>query len=217
MKKKLSKKASSFASSKKSENQSLTKNKKSKTLKSIKNKKDSAENHIQLGNQIWPLERDILFRPDRLKYVRKLIQTDGCVFCQAKQDITVQTLCVYKSEFSMIVLNKFPYNPGHLLVLPLDHCGDFLKLSEVQYNDLHKTLKLAFKAITDIYKPEGINLGLNHGRVSGAGIPDHLHYHLVPRWFGDLNFFPLIADTKLVVMNLEDSYDHIRSYFKKAE
>ena len=117
----------------------------------------------------------------------------------------------------MIVLNKFPYNPGHLLVLPLDHCADLLKLSDKQYEDLHNTLRIAFKALTELFKPEGINMGLNHGKVSGAGIPDHIHYHLVPRWFGDLNFFPLIADTKLVVMTLEDSYDQIRSYFKKFE
>jgi ATP adenylyltransferase len=210
------------SSKKKSGKSSSLKTISKKTSKKIspktKQKNKSAGDQILLNQQVWPMERDLLFRPDRLKYVRKLIKTEGCVFCHAaKNEMSLESLCVYKSDYSMIVLNKFPYNPGHLLVLPLDHCADLLKLSDKQYEDLHNTLRLAFKALTELFKPEGINMGLNHGKVSGAGIPDHIHYHLVPRWFGDLNFFPLIADTKLVVMTLEDSYDQIRSYFKKFE
>jgi ATP adenylyltransferase len=76
-------------------------------------------------------------------------------------------------------------------------------------------MRLAFRALHETFVPEGINIGLNHGKVAGAGIPDHLHYHLIPRWFGDLNFFPLIAETKIVVMNLEESYDRLKGYFSK--
>lgn len=160
-------------------------------------------------------QRRVLFRPDRMKYVRKLIKEPGCVFCRAAQSpIAFETLCVFKTKHSMILLNKFPYNPGHLLVLPQRHCGDLLKLSDLEYNDLQQTFKQAFAAIQNIYQPAGINAGLNHGAAAGAGIPDHLHYHLIPRWSGDLNFFPLIAETKVVVESLEQTYDRFLEYFK---
>jgi ATP adenylyltransferase len=149
-----------------------------------------------------------------MKYVRKLIKTEGCVFCtSATQPKSFETLCVYQSKLSQIVLNKYPYNSGHLLVLPNRHCGDLLELNEEEYNDLHKTLKLAIQAVTQVYQPNGFNLGLNHGATGGAGIPDHLHYHIVPRWNGDLNFFPLIAETKLVIEEVEQTYQRYQTFF----
>lgn len=168
----------------------------------------------QASQQIWPMERDVLFRPDRFKYVRKLLKPEGCVFCHAaKETPTFDSLCVYQTEHSMIVLNKFPYNSGHLLVLPRRHCGDLLKLSEAEHADLNNCVRLAMKAQIDLYQPAGQNIGMNHGAVSGAGIPDHLHYHLIPRWAGDLNFFPLIAETKVVIETLEQTWDRFHSHF----
>lgn len=115
----------------------------------------------------------------------------------------------------MVILNKFPYNTGHVLVLPLRHCGDLLSLSDIEYVDLQETVRKTMKALTEIYEPGGINLGLNHGAVAGAGIPEHLHYHIIPRWSGDLNFFPLIAETKVLVESLDQTYDKLMGYFKK--
>ncbi|MFZ3229752.1 MAG: HIT domain-containing protein [Pseudobdellovibrio sp.] len=171
---------------------------------------------FNLDSQIWPIERDILFRPARLKYVRKLIQPKECVFCvSAKNKISLETLCVYKTKYSQIILNKFPYNSGHVLVLPLKHVGEIFNFSEKAYLDLHQTLKIAMQAIQTIYQPSGFNVGMNHGAAGGAGIPDHLHYHIVPRWNGDLNFFPLIAETKVVIESVEESYKQFEAYFKK--
>jgi ATP adenylyltransferase len=177
--------------------------------------KDILENDI-LAKDIWPLERDILFRPDRYKYVRKLIAPSNCVFCEAAQsEPSFATLCLYQSEYSMIVLNKYPYNSGHLLVLPKKHGGELLDLAPPEFQDLHQTLRLAFQLISEAYQPSGINVGMNHGAVAGAGIPDHLHYHLVPRWAGDLNFFPLIAETKTVIEGLDGTYERLQSILKK--
>lgn len=173
------------------------------------------QNMIQIDQQIWPMERDILFRPDRLKYVRKLIRTKGCVFCKAAKKESFETLCVFKSAHSMVVLNKFPYNSGHVLILPIKHQGTLLDLSDAAFSDLHQTLRLTMKGVNEIYEPGGINLGLNQGQVAGAGIPDHLHYHLIPRWAGDLNFFPLVANTKVVVESLEQTYERFLVFFKK--
>ncbi|WP_413575372.1 HIT family protein [Bdellovibrio sp. HCB290] len=171
---------------------------------------------ICINQEIWPMERDVLFRPDRMKYVRKLIKPEGCVFCNAaKKEVSFDSLCVYKTKHSMVVLNKFPYNSGHVLVLPRRHCGDLLKLSDAEFMDLQDTIRLTMAAINAIYSPGGINLGLNHGAVAGAGIPEHLHYHMIPRWSGDLNFFPLIAETKVLVESLEQTYEKFLEYFKK--
>lgn len=165
----------------------------------------------------WPAgERKIFFRPDRLKYVRKLIKEDGCVFCRSgEKDMSVETLCIYKSAHSQIVLNKYPYNNGHLLVLPIHHGGNLLELTDEQYTDLQRTLKLAIQAIQDVYSPHGFNIGMNHGVTGGAGIPDHLHYHIIPRWNGDLNFLPLVAEVKLVIETVETTYKKYSEYFKK--
>lgn len=188
------------------------KRKSSKRTSPARRKPAPAE--IRLGEQVWPVERDVLFRPDRLRYVRKLVKAEGCVFCAAAGlTPTFDTLCVYRSEHSMIVLNKFPYNSGHVLVLPRRHCGDMLKLSDAEYADLGETLRLAMRAVEGVYQPGGINMGLNHGAVSGAGIPEHLHYHVIPRWAGDLNFFPLIANTKVVVESLEETWVRFQNWF----
>lgn len=183
----------------------LTKSK--KTSKSVKTKSSKSDvRNISLV-------RNVLFKPARYKYIRKQEVVDGCVFCNSSKRVSMDTLCVYKSEYSMIVLNKFPYNSGHLLVLPLQHVGDLLKLSNDQYADLMATLKLACQAVTDIYAPAAFNLGMNHGAAAGAGIPDHLHFHVIPRWAGDLNFFPLIAQTKVVIETLEQTYQNYLGYF----
>ncbi len=166
----------------------------------------------------WPLERQVFFRPNRKKYVRKEIKESGCVFCRsAEAPASSETLCVFKSKHTQIVLNKFPYNNGHLLVLPLRHCGDLLKLSPDEFTDLHYMIRLAVEAINAVYQPTGLNIGLNHGSSAGAGIPDHLHYHVVPRWTGDVNFFPLIAETKVVIETVEESYKSFAEFFKGVE
>lgn len=166
----------------------------------------------------WPYKRNVFFRPQRMKYVRKVDRPAGCVFCNsAHKEMSVETLCVYKTKYSQILLNKYPYNNGHLLVLPREHVGDLLKLSPERYDDLHRTLRLSIQAVQEVYQPAGYNLGLNNGSAAGAGIPEHLHYHIVPRWGGDLNFFPLIADTKVVIETVEDSYQKFLDFFKKVK
>ena len=192
-----------------------SKGKKSSPKKKIKTSRPENLQALlkKIESSIWPMERDVLFRPDRLKYIRKLISTETCVFCESAKSVSFETLCVFQSKHSMIVLNKYPYNGGHLLILPKRHCGDLLKLDDDEFTDLQNTVKIGFQAVQEAFNPEGINFGLNHGRVSGAGIPDHLHYHIIPRWFGDLNFFPLIADTKVVVLSLEEVYQRLENYF----
>ena len=193
------------------------KRKKNKSRRSATKAEVSTSSDLSVSaDGLWPMPRNIFFRPERMKYVRKLEKNTGCVFCRsAGQPISFETLCVYKTEMSQIILNKYPYNNGHLLVLPLAHQGNLLELSPDRYADLHQTLRLAVTAVQSIYEPAGLNIGMNHGASGGAGIPDHLHYHIIPRWQGDLNFFPLIAQTKVVIETLEQTYAKYTDYFEK--
>ena len=198
----------------------LRKSKTSKKPKAAKKSKDSAKKtkpkSQTTNDMVWPQERDTMSRPDRIRYVRQLKSNDGiCVFCEAlKQNKpSFKTLLLYKTKHSMVILNKYPYNTGHLLVLPQRHEGQLDLLSLEETNDLAQTVKKCVGILKEVYKCQGLNLGLNHGAVAGAGIPEHLHWHIIPRWFGDTNFFPLIAETKVLVESLESTYNRLRPYF----
>lgn len=172
----------------------------------------------RVREEIWPNERNIFERPQRLEYVRKLVKPKGCVFCAAAKSKSFREhLVLYNGRRMMVVLNKYPYNNGHLLILPKAHKSDFLKLTDGELTSLNLLAKQGIKILNKVYQPQGYNLGMNLGEVSGAGIPGHLHYHIIPRWGGDTNFFPLIAQTKLVIEPVEDSYDRLRPHFKKLE
>ena len=166
---------------------------------------------------IWPQERDLMIRPDRYKYVRKLVKPKGCVFCGcAKKKESLETLTLVKTKHSMVVMNKYPYNNGHLLVIPRRHCGEINRLTSEEYTDLMNLLRKAMSVLGKVYGCEGMNVGMNHGAVAGAGIPAHLHWHIIPRWFGDVNFFPLIAETKVVVESLETSYHRLKEAWQEV-
>lgn len=190
--------------------------KKKMTPKKSTSKKSVQKSTQKLGGNPFTWPQQVLFRPDRLKYVRHLEREPGCVFCKAASgQPQFSTLCVYQSEYSMIVMNKFPYNSGHLLVLPRRHQGDYLGLTEHEHTDLHLTLQKAIKALKSLYQPLGFNVGLNLGAAAGAGLPDHLHFHVIPRWSSDLNFFPLVSGTKVVVESLEQTFDRLLGYFNQ--
>ena len=163
----------------------------------------------------WPTERAVLFKPDRMKYVRKMIKPQGCVFCNAvASGVGPESLLLHAGPNAIVVMNKFPYNPGHLLVLPRRHVGDFLDLSPDELRDVSAMVQTCVKILREVYQPGGFNVGLNLGSTSGAGIPEHLHFHIVPRWDGDTNFFPLIAGTKVVVETVEQTFDRLLPYFE---
>ncbi len=178
----------------------------------------SVTERIDLSD-IWPQERDFITRPDRMKYARRLKNEDVCVFCksgQAKEaEFSMDNLVVWKNSFSQILLNKYPYNTGHLIVAPLKHGGSMFELSEEAYLDLMKTLRFAGEVVTETYKVQGLNIGVNHGKVAGAGIPEHLHWHVIPRWFGDTNFFPVICETKVFPETLEQTWTRITETIKR--
>ncbi len=171
-----------------------------------------------LVKAVWPQERDFMERPERYRYVRKLLPDTGCVFCSAeKTGVGPDALVLAMDENVMVLMNKYPYNTGHLLILPRKHIGDIWKLDNSVSNDLARWLKLSAKILTDELGCQGLNMGMNHGAVAGAGIPEHLHWHIVPRWSGDTNFFPLIAETKALPQTLEQTFERLRPHFAEIE
>ncbi len=141
----------------------------------------------------------------------------SCLFCDLLgKTPSKENLVVFFSEHSFVVLNKFPYNNGHIMIVPKKHVDSPEKLLKEEYADLCELLNLSLKVIKTVYSPQGCNIGMNLGKVAGAGIDDHIHYHLVPRWNGDTNFMPVFTEVKVIPEHIETSYGRILEGFKKA-
>jgi len=158
-----------------------------------------------------------LWAPWRFEYIASANDTDEeCIFCtKPKESNDEQNLITYRSQHSFIMLNKYPYNNGHLMIVPYIHESDLIKLNDEILLDLQHTLQKAILALNNTMHPHGLNIGINMGRTAGAGIDRHLHYHLVPRWNGDTNFMPIIAETKVVSESLVDSWRKLKREFDK--
>jgi ATP adenylyltransferase len=140
----------------------------------------------------------------------------GCIFCKRlKRKDSVRNLIIYRGEKSFVILNKYPYNPGHAMVVPKRHVAHIEKLTAVEAAEFFELTRLTVKLMKKALKPHSLNIGMNLGRSSGAGIPEHLHMHIVPRWNGDTNFMPVIGLTKVVSVPLEPIYDAIKKEFDK--
>ena len=140
----------------------------------------------------------------------------GCIFCNRLEcEDSVENLILYRGDKCFVILNKFPYNSGHAMVVPQRHVGELEKLTEEEGNEFFSLTRLTVKMIKQALQPHSLNIGMNLGRSSGAGIPEHLHMHIVPRWTGDTNFMPIIGKTCVVSIGLELVYEAIRKEFDK--
>ena len=159
---------------------------------------------------------DRLWAPWRMEYIISTQDDDQeCIFCQKpKETDDRENLIVYRSSQSFVIMNKFPYNNGHLMVVPYVHESDLTKFTDDVLLDMQHLLQLSLKALNETMKPHGINIGVNLGRSAGAGIVDHLHYHMVPRWNGDTNYMPILTGTKVVSEALGDSWKKLHTSFK---
>ncbi|MCS7016701.1 MAG: HIT domain-containing protein [Gemmatales bacterium] len=160
-----------------------------------------------------------LWAPWRLAYVVQDRKTDpGCFICEglAQQDDRTNLIAL-RTSHCVVVLNRYPYNNGHLLVAPQAHKASLDQLNADEILDTQRTLSRMLQALQALMKPDGYNIGLNLGRVAGAGLPGHLHWHVVPRWEGDTNFMPVLAEVKVIVQSLEAFYDLLTDYLRKQE
>jgi ATP adenylyltransferase len=159
-----------------------------------------------------------LWAPWRLAYVATgTIPTKdaGCFICRGLADTNDRAnLIALRTARSCVVLNRFPYNNGHLLVAPLAHKGQLSELTEDELLDLQVVMRRMVSVLTDTMQPDGFNVGLNLGRVAGAGLPGHFHWHIVPRWNGDTNFMPVLGDVKVIPQALDALYDLLENGLK---
>jgi ATP adenylyltransferase len=146
-----------------------------------------------------------LWAPWRLEYISSADDQSGCVFCNAVAGDDGEKLVVHRGARAIVLLNKFPYTSGHVMVAPVRHVGDFGELDDEEALEVHRLASAAIGALAQAYGPQGYNVGWNLGRVAGAGVVDHVHLHVVPRWAGDTNFMPVLADVRVIPEFLEET------------
>jgi ATP adenylyltransferase len=146
-----------------------------------------------------------LWAPWRLEYVGSADEQEGCIFCIALAAGDEAGLLVRRAEHAFVVLNRFPYASGHLMVAPVRHVGEFGELTDEELVEVHRLASQGLGALAETYRPQGFNLGWNLGRIAGAGVTDHVHLHVVPRWAGDTNFMPVLADVKVLPEHLAET------------
>lgn len=154
---------------------------------------------------------DRLWAPWRMTYIRKASEPAGCLFCRVgKARADKRDLVLARTPHALLMLNRFPYNPAHLMVAVKRHAAQFHQLTVEERTELLELTALAERALAAEYAPHGVNYGLNVGRVAGAGFPGHLHLHLVPRWDGDTNFMPTVAETRVLPESLTQTWTRLR-------
>ena len=166
---------------------------------------------------------DILYAPWRGKYVTKTarkkpiaIESKDCIFCAQFEKNEDEKYYIFKRyKYNVVMLNLHPYNAGHLMILPIDHIANMYDLEKNAANEMMALTSHSSKILTDILKCQGINIGMNLGKTAGAGLPGHLHMHVLPRWDGDTNWLPLLAQTKQVSVDLNHIYKELKPAFKK--
>ncbi len=154
--------------------------------------------------------------PWRAEYVKQAYEAKGCIFCQAveKKDDS-KSFILYRGEHNFVILNTFPYTPGHLLIAPFEHLDSPEKAERTAAHELWDIQQQCLKALRANYHPKGFNLGMNLGQSAGAGVVDHYHIHIIPRWPGDSNFMPLVGETRVVIETLDMTYMQLRPLFQK--
>jgi ATP adenylyltransferase len=146
-----------------------------------------------------------LWAPWRLEYIESADEESGCIFCRAAQAADEEGLVVKRGELAFVLLNKFPYASGHVMIAPYRHEGEFGELTSEEALEIHRLASAALGTLSETMRPQGFNLGWNLGRIAGAGVVDHVHLHVVPRWAGDTNFMPVLADVKVLPEALADT------------
>jgi len=156
-----------------------------------------------------------IWAPWRLRYVTDAMKSRDCVFCaKAAAGDDRASLIVHRGERCFVILNLYPYTNGHLMVAPFEHVGRLQDLDPEVLAELMDLAQQGMRRIEGAYGPEGFNVGLNQGRVAGAGVEGHIHLHVVPRWAGDTNYMPVLADTRVMPQSLEDSFDALKGGFR---
>jgi ATP adenylyltransferase len=156
--------------------------------------------------------------PWREEYVRKIVKMSKCIFCQAlKAKSDRQAFILFRGVHNFILLNKYPYTTAHLLIAPYIHLASFERAKKELTDEMTDLLKLSLRVLKKEYRPHGFNTGMNLGQSAGAGVADHYHLHVILRWSGDSNFMPIVGKTKVMIEDLERTYDRLVPLFQKIK
>ena len=157
-----------------------------------------------------------LWSPWRMTYIENHEKETVCVFCnaQAKAD-SIENLIAFRGKLAYVILNRYPYTSGHLMVIPFEHKANLEELDRSTRAEMMELTSQCMSVLRNIYKPQGFNMGANIGEAAGAGVRGHVHIHIVPRWAGDTNFMSTLGETRVLPESLEDTYKRVREGFKK--
>ena len=154
-----------------------------------------------------------IWAPWRIKYIQ-MEKAKGCILCdKPKENNDVPNYILHREEKNFVILNSYPYNPGHLMVAPYRHVASPEELTDEELHEHYEIVSRSIEVLRRVFNPAGFNIGMNLGKVAGAGIDDHIHTHIVPRWQGDTNFMPVIADARVVPEALAETYEKLRGKF----
>ena len=157
-----------------------------------------------------------IWAPWRIKYIQmaKEGKEKGCILCdKPKENKDAPNYILHRGQKNFVMLNSYPYNPGHLMIAPYRHVASLEELSKEELHEHYEMVSHSLKVLKKEFKPAGFNIGMNLGRAAGAGIDDHIHTHIVPRWSGDSNFMPVIADVRVIPEALAETYDRLKGKF----
>ncbi len=154
-----------------------------------------------------------IWAPWRIQYIL-MEKPEECILCEKpKEDKDAQNYILYRGDKNFIILNSYPYNPGHLLVAPYRHVGNLEGLTEEERNEHFELVSRSIKVLREVFNPGGFNIGANIGKAAGTGIDDHFHSHIVPRWHGDTNYVPVLADVRVLPQALDETYQKLEGRF----
>jgi len=156
-----------------------------------------------------------LWSPWRMEYILRQ-KPGGCIFCdKALEQADAENLILFRGEHCFVMINRYPYNNGHLMVAPYEHVDTLTALSPEALTEMMTLIKMCIEVLSEEMRPDGFNVGMNLGAAAGAGIRDHIHMHVVPRWTGDTNFMPVLGDTHVIVEGLDECYQRLCPCFDR--
>ena len=154
-----------------------------------------------------------IWAPWRMEYIQ-MDKSKGCIFCGKPQEDNDEANCIlYRGDKNFVIMNSYPYNPGHLMIAPYRHVASLEELTNEELHEHIEIVSRSIKVLRQVFNPDGFNLGTNMGNVAGAGIADHVHTHIVPRWQGDTNFMPVLSDTRVIPQALVETYQKLKGKF----
>lgn len=157
---------------------------------------------------------DRIWAPWRMSYLKNPKKEKGCIFClKPRRKNDRENMILHRGRKTFVMMNLYPYSNGHLLVSPYRHLGSLEKLDPSTLLEMMTTVQMAMRALRRVFKPDAFNMGVNQGREAGAGIAAHIHFHIVPRWNGDTNFMPVLAETRVIPENLKSTYETLSPFF----